>query len=86
VILAKVDMQQAAELVREYWREWLEGLAVAERLKPSTAYLEGICFVAATDVSERKITTVEVGPCKEVMAACFIPSSRVTRRARIFSD
>jgi hypothetical protein len=66
VILAKVDMKEAAELVREYWREWLEGLAVAERLKPST-YLDGIGFVAATDVNERKIVAVEVGPCKEVM-------------------
>lgn len=67
VNLAKVDMKQAAELVRDYWREWLEGVAMAERLKPSTAYLDGICFVVATDVSEQRIMVVEVGPCNEVM-------------------
>jgi len=67
VILAKVDMKEAAELVREYWREWLEGLAFAERLKPSTTYLDGICFVVATDVSEQRIVAVEVGPCKDLI-------------------
>jgi hypothetical protein len=89
-VLVKIDMATAACLVRDYWCEWLEGVADAERLKPSTAYLEGICFVVATDASEEKIVVVEVGPCNKIMERLGggdivpypIPLDLVVRRVR----
>jgi hypothetical protein len=35
----KIDMKQAAQLVRDHWLAWLQGVARAERLK-SSAYSE----------------------------------------------
>jgi hypothetical protein len=84
----KIDMKQAAELVRDHWREWLEGVARAERLK-LRAYSEGICFVIATDADKEKVK-VAVGPCEEAinetggadMVPFAMPLDLVVRRVR----
>jgi hypothetical protein len=62
----KIDMKQAAELVRDSWLAWLEGLARTERLKRSAVYSEGICFVVAANADKTKIE-VAVGPCQKTM-------------------
>jgi hypothetical protein len=84
----KIDMKQAAELVRNHWLAWLEGVAGAERLKRS-AYSEGICFVIATDADKQKIN-VAVGPCEKAinetggadMVPFAMPLDLVVRRVR----
>lgn len=61
----KIDMKRAAGLVRDTWREWLEGLAKVERMKIHRA-IEGICFVLARSSDKNKIDAI-VGPCEEVI-------------------
>jgi hypothetical protein len=84
----KIDMKQAAELVRNHWLAWLEGVARAERLKRGP-YSEGICFVIATDADKEKIK-VAVGPCERAineiggvdMVPLAMPLDLVVRRVR----
>jgi hypothetical protein len=61
----KIDMKRAAGLVRDTWREWLEGLAKVERMKFHRT-IEGICFVLACSSDKTKIEAA-VGPCEEVI-------------------
>jgi len=62
----KIGMKRAAGLVRDKWREWLDGLAKTERIKDRAVYTEGICFVVASNPDKTKIEAV-IGPCEEVM-------------------
>src|SRR5262249_121009 len=62
----KIDMATAAGLVRQHWREWLEGVARAERLKPG-AYTKSMCFVVAGGTGDKEKIKAKVGPCDEVM-------------------
>src|SRR5215831_977637 len=52
-----IEMKQAADLVREYWREWTYGLARSERLKgdrlDERAFTDGYCFVIATHPDDK---------------------------------
>jgi hypothetical protein len=62
----KIDMANAAGLVREHWRKWLNGLAQTERMA-RRPYNEKPCFVVATNPDKSKIE-VAVGPCQETIA------------------
>jgi len=64
----KISTEQAAELVRKFWHEWLEGLARTERLPRGAAPLEGDCFVIAANEDKTKIEA-KVGPCAETIVA-----------------
>jgi hypothetical protein len=85
----KTDLKHAAALVRDYWREWLEGVAVAERLRPGALFSKGICFVVVANADKTEIKA-EVGPCEEVinkfsgadMVPLALPLDLVVRRVR----
>lgn len=62
----KIDMKRAAGLVRDYWREILDGLAKAERVKGRAVYSEGIRFVVASNPDKTRID-VAVGPYEETI-------------------
>jgi hypothetical protein len=66
--LVKITMGQAAQLVRDNWRPTMEGLARAERMKPSAPASSGVCFVIGSDPDKTKIK-VEVGRCESAIDA-----------------
>jgi hypothetical protein len=77
-----VGHRLAAQAVRDSWRAWQAGIAVAERQKPK-GFTEGVCFVIGDD------TRVEVGPCQVAVdklgsasVPFIIPLDLLLRRVR----
>ena len=88
----KIDMGQAAEIVRDYWKEWLSGVADAERLKRGTPYSERPCFFIIADTDSREKIDVMVGPCEKTIkdisgdkTATSIPIDAVVSKVRMLA-
>jgi len=84
-------MKTATAFVINYWRRWLEGLALAEhtkRARRGANHLEEICFVIGVDAEGG--SEVEIGECEKIynkfvgagMLAFPIPLDLVLRRLR----